>query len=324
MINKNSTVYIAGHTGMVGSAIVRALETQGFKQPITMPHKQLDLCDTSAVRQFFQSNPLDCLVVAAARVGGIYANNTYPAEFIHQNLMIEINLVHEAWQAGIQNLIFLGSSCIYPRQTEQPMPEAALLSGHLEATNEPYAVAKITGIKLCESYNRQYGTDYRSLMPPNLYGPGDNFHLKNSHVLAALVRRFHEAAADNSDKIEIWGTGKVKREFLHVDDLASACLYIMQVDKASYGKHVSPQQSHINVGSGEEITIADCAALIAQIVGFEGEIVYDTSKPDGTPRKLMDVSLIHRLGWHHSISLAEGLPSFYQWFLDNREHFRGE
>ena len=324
MIDKNSAVYVAGHTGMVGSAIVRALNTAGFKQPVTIPHKQLDLCDTKAVRRFFASNPIDCVVVAAARVGGIYANNTYPAEFIHQNLVIELNLIHEAWQAGIQKLIFLGSSCIYPRLCDQPMLESALLSGHLEATNEPYAIAKITGIKLCESYNRQYGTDYRSLMPPNLYGPGDNFHLKNSHVLAALVRRFHEAKEHSKAQIEIWGTGKVKREFLHVDDLASACLHIMQIEKDDYQKHVPAQQSHVNVGSGEEITIADCASLIGEIVGFEGEIVFDTSKPDGTPRKLMDVSLAHKLGWHHSISLADGLPSFYQWFLDNQDRFRGE
>ena len=324
MINKDSAVYVAGHTGMVGSAIVRALKTQGFNQPITLPHKQLDLCDSSAVRQFFKSNKIDCVVVAAARVGGIYANNTYPAEFIHQNLMIEINLIHEAWQAGIENLIFLGSSCIYPRLASQPMSESALLSGHLEATNEPYAIAKIAGIKLCESYNRQYGTDYRSLMPPNLYGPGDNFHLQNSHVLAALVRRFHEAKENKKDQIEIWGTGKVKREFLHVNDLASACLHIMQIDKASYNEQVPLQQSHINIGSGEEITIADCASLIAKIVGFGGKIAFDSSKPDGTPRKLMDVSLIHRLGWYHDISLADGLSTFYQWFLDNRDQFRGE
>ena len=324
MIDKNSIVYVAGHTGMVGSAIVRALETQGFNQPLTIAHKQLDLCDTAAVRRFFAAGEIDCVVLAAARVGGIYANNTYPAEFIYKNLMIETNIIHEARQAGIENLIFLGSSCIYPRMTEQPMPEAALLSGHLEATNEPYAIAKIAGIKLCESYNRQYGTDYRSLMPPNLYGPGDNFHLQNSHVLAALIRRFHDAKGSRKGHIEIWGTGKVKREFLHVDDLASACLYIMQLEKATYQKQVSAQQSHINVGSGEEITIAACAELVAKIVGFKGEIVFDDSKPDGTPRKLMDVSLIHRLGWHHRVALAEGLASFYRWFLDNQDRFRGE
>ena len=324
MIDKNSVVYVAGHTGMVGSAIVRALKTQGFNQPLTIAHKQLDLCDTVAVRRFFEASEIDCVVLAAARVGGIYANNTYPAEFIYKNLMIEINIIHEARQAGIENLIFLGSSCIYPRMAEQPMPESALLSGHLETTNEPYAIAKIAGIKLCESYNRQYGTDYRSLMPPNLYGPGDNFHLQNSHVLAALIRRFHEAKESREDHIEIWGTGKVKREFLHVDDLASACLYIMQLEKAIYQKHVFAQQSHINVGSGGEITIAACAELVAKIVGFNGEIVFDDSKPDGTPRKLMDVSLIHRLGWHHRVGLAEGLASFYRWFLDNQDHFRGE
>lgn len=324
MIDKNSTIYVAGHTGMVGSAIVRALNTHGYDQPITASHKQLDLCDTHAVRQFFKSNKIDCVIVAAARVGGIYANNTFPAEFIYQNLMIELNIIHEAWRCGVENLVFLGSSCIYPHKSEQPMREAALLSGYLEATNEPYAVAKIAGIKLCESYNRQYGTDYRSLMPPNLYGPGDNFHLKNSHVLAALVRRFHEAKEERKSKIEIWGTGKVKREFLHVDDLASACLYIMQLEKAVYQKKITAQQSHVNVGSGEEITIADCAKLIGKIVGFDGEIAFDTSKPDGTPRKLMDVSLIHSLGWRHSISLADGLPSFYQWFLDNQDKFRGK
>lgn len=324
MINKDSVVYVAGHTGMVGSAVVRVLVASDFKQPLTMPHKQLDLCDPTAVRQFFTSNKIDCVVIAAARVGGIYANNAYPAEFIYQNLMIELNIIHEAWRAGIQNLIFLGSSCIYPRSAEQPMAESALLSGHLEKTNEPYAVAKIAGIKLCESYNRQYDTDYRSLMPPNLYGPGDNFHLENSHVLAALVRRFHEAKVAGKDRIEIWGTGKVKREFLHVDDLASACLHIMQLEKQHYQKYVPAQESHVNIGSGEEITIADCASLIAEIVGFGGEIIYDTSKPDGTPRKLMDVSLIRKLGWRHRISLADGLPSFYRWFLDNQDRFRGE
>ena len=324
MINKNSSIYVAGHTGMVGASIVRTLKSQGFNKLITRSHKQLDLCDTLSVRQFFESNNIDYVVVAAARVGGIYANDTYPAEFIYQNLMIELNIIHEAWHSGVENLIFLGSSCIYPRETEQPMKESALLSNHLEATNEPYAIAKIAGVKLCESYNRQYGTDYRSLMPPNLYGPGDNFHLKNSHVLAALVRRFHDAKENKKTEIKIWGTGKVKREFLHVDDLASACLYIMQLEKAVYQKQITSQQSHINVGSGEEITIGDCASLIGKIVGFDGEIIFDSAKPDGTPRKLMDVSLIHRLGWQHSISLAEGLPTFYQWFLDNQGRFRGE
>jgi len=324
MIDKDSTIYVAGHTGMVGSAIVRALNAQNSYRLITIPHKALDLCDTFATRQFFQSQKIDCVVLAAAQVGGIYANNTYPAEFIYRNLMMEANVIHQAWQCGIQKLIFLGSSCIYPRHAAQPMVEAALLSGHLEPTNEPYAIAKIAGIKLCESYNRQYGSDYRSLMPPNLYGPGDNFHLKNSHVLAALVRRFHDAKVARQERIEIWGTGKVKREFLHVDDLAAACLYVMQLSKETYCAHVSDQCSHINIGSGEEVTIAECATLIGDIVGFDGEIVFDTSKPDGTPRKLMDVSLIHQLGWRHRISLAAGLPSFYQWFLDHQDRFRGE
>ena len=308
---------------MAGSAILRRLQKENFSNLHTASHQALDLSEQSAVRQFFKAKKIDYVVLAAAKVGGIHANNTYPAEFIYQNLMIESNVIHEAWRAGVNRLIFLASSCIYPRLSAQPMVESALLSGHLEPTNEPYAVAKIAGIKMCESYNRQYGTHYRSLMPTNLYGPGDNFHLENSHVIAALLRRFHDAREAKQPQVKIWGSGKVKREFLHVDDLASACVHIMSLDDDLYDASLSAQQSHINVGSGKDITIADCARLISKIVGYQGEIVFDTSKPDGTPRKLLDISLIKKLGWQPEIDLEQGLTSAYQWFVENHDYFRG-
>ena len=322
-MDKNCSIYVAGHNGMAGSAILRRLQKEKFSNLVTASHRELDLSEQSAVRQFFTAKKIDYVVLAAAKVGGIYANNTYPAEFIYQNLMIESNVIHEAWRAGVNRLIFLASSCIYPRLSAQPMVESALLSGHLEPTNEPYAVAKIAGIKMCESYNRQYGTRYRSLMPTNLYGPGDNFHLENSHVIAALLRRFHDAKEARQAQVKIWGSGKVKREFLHVDDLASACVHIMSLDNDLYDANVSAQQSHINVGAGKDITIADCARLISNIVGYQGEIVFDTSKPDGTPRKLLDISLIKKLGWQPEIDLEPGLTSAYQWFVENYDHFRG-
>lgn len=322
MIRKDSSIYVAGHTGMAGSAILRKLEKESFSNITTTSHQKLDLSNQSAVRKFFKTQKFDYVILAAAKVGGIYANNTYPAEFIYQNLIIETNVIHEAWQADVNRLIFLGSSCIYPRLAEQPMTESTLLSGYLEPTNEPYALAKIAGIKMCESYNRQYGTHYRSLMPTNLYGPGDNFSLENSHVIPALLRRFHDAKEAKHPQIKIWGSGKAKREFLHVDDLASACVHVMLLDDEQYDENISAQQSHINVGLGKEITIADCATLIKKIVGYEGEIVFDTSMPDGAPRKLLDISLIKKLGWQPAIDLDEGLASTYQWFVTNHNHFR--
>jgi GDP-L-fucose synthase len=313
-------IYVAGHRGMVGGAISRKLRERGA-EVITRTHAELDLTDQAAVRAFFASEKLDGVVLAAAKVGGIHANNTYPAHFIYENLMIEANVVHEAYAAGVQRLLFLGSSCIYPRAVEQPMREDALLTGVLEQTNEPYAVAKIAGIKLCESYNRQYGTDYRSVMPTNLYGPGDNFHPENSHVMPALIRRFHEAAASGAEEVVIWGTGTPYREFLHVDDMAEASLFVFDLDKENYEANTKPMLSHINVGYGEDVTIADLARLVADVTGFTGRISFDTSKPDGTMRKLMDSSRINAMGWKPSVSLIDGVKETYAWFLKDILHF---
>ncbi len=313
--------YVAGHRGMVGGAITRQLEARG-EEVITRTHADLDLTDQTAVRSFFEAEKLDVVVLAAAKVGGILANNTYPAEFIYQNLMMESNIIHQAHQVGVQKLLFLGSSCIYPRAVAQPMKEDALLTGVLEPTNEPYAIAKIAGIKLCESYNRQYGTDYRSVMPTNLYGPGDNFHPQNSHVLPALMRRFHEAAAEDLEEVVIWGTGKPMREFLHVDDMAEASLFVLDLDKETYEANTEPMLSHINVGSGTDVTIGELAQLIAKATGFKGRIGFDTSKPDGTARKLMDVSRLANMGWTANIALEDGIKSTYQWFLDNHADLR--
>ncbi|QXP84040.1 GDP-L-fucose synthase [Methylococcus sp. Mc7] len=309
-------IYVAGHRGMVGSAIVRLLQRRGHTGILTRSHSELDLTDQVAVRAFFQAEKPDQVYVAAAKVGGIHANDTYPAEFIYQNLMIEANLIHEAWRAGVQKLLFLGSSCIYPKFAPQPMGEDALLTGTLEPTNEPYAIAKIAGIKLCESYNRQYGTDYRSAMPTNLYGPGDNYHPENSHVIPALLRRFHEAKESGARSVVIWGSGTPRREFLHVDDLAEACLHIMGLDKAAYDSCTEPMQSHLNVGTGEDITIRELAELIGQVTGFAGEIAFDTAKPDGTPRKLLNVQRLAACGWRARIPLREGLEQTYKAFLD--------
>ncbi len=309
------TVFVAGHRGMVGSAILRALQGRGVPV-LTKTRSALDLTDQRAVEAYLASTQPDAVIVAAAKVGGILANNTYPAEFLYENLMIEANLIHGAHLAGVQKLLFLGSSCIYPREAPQPMPETALLTGPLEATNEPYAIAKIAGIKLCESYNRQYGRDYRSVMPTNLYGPGDNFHPQNSHVLPALIRRFHEAVETGASTVTIWGTGTPMREFLHVDDMADASLFVMELDQATYEANTQPMLSHINVGTGQDITIADLAHMIAEITGFRGEIAFDTSKPDGTPRKLMDVSRLAKMGWSAKTTLREGLESTYAWFLN--------
>ncbi|MCR8725871.1 GDP-L-fucose synthase [Frigidibacter sp. ROC022] len=306
--------YVAGHRGMVGGAILRKLEARGL-ETLTRTHAELDLTDQAAVRDFLQAEKPDQVILAAARVGGIMANNTYPADFIYDNLMIEANVIHQAFQAGVRKLLFLGSSCIYPRLAEQPMREDALLTGPLEPTNEPYAIAKIAGIKLCESYNRQHGTDYRSVMPTNLYGPGDNFHPETSHVLPALIRRFHEAARDGSEEVVVWGSGTPMREFLHVDDMAEASLFVMDLDRETYLRETEPMQSHINVGSGTDVTIRDLAETVARVTGFRGRIRFDTSKPDGTPRKLMDVSRLARLGWRARTGLEEGIRETYAWYL---------
>ena len=315
-------VFVAGHQGMVGSAIVRALEKAGDAEIITRSRSELDLLDQAAVFRFFNQNAVDEVYLAAAKVGGIWANNTYPAEFIYQNLIIEANIIHGAFQAGVRKLLFLGSSCIYPKLAEQPIAESSLLQGALEPTNEPYAIAKIAGIKLCESYNRQYGTDYRSVMPTNLYGINDNFHPENSHVVPALLRRFHEAKMQDLPSVTVWGSGSPMREFLYVDDMAGACLHVMNLPEEVYGEHVLPMSSHINVGTGKDCTIRELANTIARAVGYQGDILWDTSKPDGTPRKLLDVSLLKRLGWQYSVELDEGIERTYQWFLQNQEKFR--
>jgi GDP-L-fucose synthase len=308
-------VYVAGHRGMVGSAIVRALQARGRTDIITRTHAELDLADQSAVRDFFAREKPGEVVLAAAKVGGIHANNTYPAEFIYENLMMEANVVHQAWKAGVKRLLFLGSSCIYPVRAAQPMREDALLTGTLEPTNEPYAIAKIAGIKLCESYNRQYGVDFRSVMPTNLYGPGDNYHPENSHVIPALIRRFHEAKESRAPKVVIWGTGTPRREFLYVDDMAEASAHVMELDAATYQANTAPMLSHINVGTGEDITIAELAKVVAKVVGYEGRIEQDPTKPDGSPRKLMDVSRLKALGWRPRVGLEEGLALAYRDFL---------
>ncbi len=311
-------VFVAGHRGMVGSAIVRMLRPLASGQKLQLvlrSHDELDLIDAAQVEEFFAGHAIDTVYLAAARVGGIQANHLQPAEFIRQNLMIETNVIHQAWRYRVQKLLFLGSSCIYPRLAAQPIVESALLDGALEPTNEPYAVAKIAGIKLCESYNRQYGCDYRSLMPTNLYGPGDSFNLESSHVLPALLRKIHEAHQTSAPEVVVWGSGRPLREFLHVDDLAAACLHLMQLDRGLLHPLLSPQCSHLNVGSGEEISIADLAQLIAGIVGFQGKLRFDTSKPDGTPRKLLDSGKLRSLGWAPAVSLREGILRTYRHFL---------
>lgn len=316
-MNKDSIIFIAGHLGMVGSAIQRKLEQRGFKNLITRTHKDLDLTKQAAVDDFFRSQNIDYVILAAAKVGGIFANNNNPAEFIYKNIMIQANVIHAAYEFDVQKLLFLGSSCIYPKNASQPMSEKELLAGKLEPTNEPYAIAKIAGIKMCESYNRQFDTDFRSLMPTNLYGPFDNFHPKNSHVIPALLRRFHEAVINRSDSINIWGTGEPYREFLHVDDLASAAIHLMNLEKELYSSSISPQQSHINVGSGNDLKIKDLSMLIAKVVDFNGSIHFDSSMPDGSPKKLLDTSLMNSFGWRQKISLEQGLKETYKWYLEN-------
>ena len=304
---------------MAGSAILRTLRAKGFgaQDVVVRTHLQLDLTNQSAVRTFFQQEKPDQVYLAAAKVGGIHANNTYPAEFIYQNLMVEANVIHEAWLAGVKKLLFLGSSCIYPKQTTQPMSESALLTGTLESTNEPYAIAKIAGIKLCESYNRQYGTDYRSVMPTNLYGIGDNYHPENSHVIPALIRRVHEAKVKSAPVVTIWGTGTPRREFLYIDDMAAACFHVMNLDQETYNAYTTPMQSHINAGSSEDVTIKELALTLAKVIGYEGAIEFDPMKPDGTPRKLMDSTRLNNLGWQANVSLEEGLRLAYTDFLKN-------
>lgn len=308
-------VYLAGHRGMVGGAILRQLQRRPGVQVITRTHADLDLTDQAAVRAFLQEARPDVVILAAAKVGGIVANDSYPADFIYENLMIECNVIHQSFAAGVRRLLQLGSSCIYPRAVAQPMREDALLTGVLEPTNEPYAVAKIAGIKLCESYNRQHGTDYRSVMPTNLYGPGDNFHPSNSHVLPALIRRFHEGKLAGADSVTIWGTGSPRREFLHVDDMAEASLFVLDLPKPLYDANTSPMLSHINVGTGEDIPILDVARMVAEVVGYRGAILTDPTKPDGTPRKLMDVSRLASMGWRAKIGLRAGLEDTYRWYL---------
>ena len=318
-MNQSDKIYIAGHNGMVGSAIVRNLSKKGFVNIITRSSSELDLTNQQDTHGFLQEERPDYVVISAAKVGGIYANNSYPAEFIYQNLMIETNLIHGSYLAGVNQLLFLGSSCIYPKDSLQPIKEEYLLGGILEETNESYAVAKIAGIKLCESYNRQYDTDYRSIMPTNLYGSNDNFHSKNSHVIPALIQKFHKAKVNNNSSVEVWGSGKPMREFLHVDDMADASVYVINLDRNKLKKEVIPMLSHINIGTGIDISIKNVAKIIREVVRFDGEIVFNTEMPDGTKRKLLDIVRIENLGWKHSISLEDGLQATYKWFLENNK-----
>jgi GDP-L-fucose synthase len=310
-------IFVAGHRGMVGAAIVRALRARGHSHFVLRTHAEMDLSNQAAVNDFFASERPDQVYMAAARVGGIHANNTYPAEFIYSNLMVQANVIHAAYKHGAHKLLFLGSSCIYPRLAPQPMAEEALLTGTLEPTNEPYAVAKIAGIKICESYNRQYGTDYRSVMPTNLYGPGDNYHPENSHVVPAMLQRFHEAKLEDAPSVTVWGTGTPRREFLYVDDMAAACLHVMNLDVATWAEHTHPMQRLLNVGYGTDVSIAELAHCVARAVGYEGEITFDTNRPDGSPRKLLDSSRLHKLGWKPKVGLEEGLELAYADFAAN-------
>jgi len=317
-INKEAKIFIAGHGGMVGSAITRQLKQLGYQNFIEVNRSELDLVNQAEVEKFFDTYRPDYVFLAAAKVGGIHANNEFPAEFIYQNLMIESNVIHSAYKTGVKRLLFLGSSCIYPKLASQPMAESSLLTGQLEPTNEPYALAKIAGIKLCESYNRQYGCDFRSVMPTNLYGPEDNFHPENSHVIPAMLRRFHEAKLTDLPSVEIWGTGAPKREFLYVDDMAAASIHVMGLGLDTYKTETSEMQSHINVGTGKDVSIKQLAETIKAVVGYQGEINFNSDKPDGAPRKLLDVSLLGRMGWQASVDLQAGLAKAYEWFLENQ------
>lgn len=317
-MNKNSNIYVAGHLGLVGSAIVRQLEASGFDGLITRTRDELDLTDQSKVRALFEAEKPEYVILAAAKVGGIHANNTYPAEFIYENIMIEANVIDAAYRNGVKRLLFLGSTCIYPKAVEQPMREDALLTDVLESTNEPYALAKIAGIKLCESYNRQYGTDFRSVMPTNLYGINDNFHPENSHVIPALMRRFYEAKVNNASEVVVWGSGNAMREFLYVDDMAAASLFVLNLDDEIYRENTRPMLSHINVGTGVDITIRELAETMKQVVCFEGKLLFDSTKPDGAPRKLIDVSRLAAMGWNYGVELEEGLRRTYEWYLGDK------
>jgi len=317
-MNLNDKIYIAGHRGLVGSAIVRQLEERGFTNLLMRMHKELDLTNQAQVQDFFKKEQPDYVILAAAKVGGIHANNTYPADFIYQNMMIEANVISSAYENKAKRLLFLGSTCIYPKTVEQPMREDALLTGVLEPTNEPYALAKIAGIKLCESYNRQHGTDFRSVMPTNLYGVNDNFHPENSHVIPALMRRFHEARVNNDDEVVVWGTGNAMREFLYVDDMAAASLFVLELDEKTYQANTKSMLSHINVGTGKDITIREMAETMKKVVGFKGELSFDTTKPDGAPRKLIDVSRLSNMGWRYGVDLKDGLIETYDWYLRSR------
>ena len=316
-MQSNYKIFIAGHNGLVGSAITRRLESKGFKNLLTMSHSELDLTNQALVLSFFKREQPDFVFLAAAKVGGIHANSIYPADFIYDNMMIQANIIHAAYQYKVKKLLFLGSTCIYPKLADQPIKEDALLTGRLESTNEPYAIAKISGIKLCESYNRQYGTDFRSVMPTNLYGINDNFHPENSHVIPALLRRIHEAKINNSTEVTIWGDGKAMREFLFVDDMAEASIFILELSKDTYDKHVNPMMSHINIGTSLDISILELAETIKTVVGFKGFLKFDSSKPNGSPRKLVDTSKLKSMGWSYKTDLKQGLEKTYQWYLKN-------
>ena len=316
-MNLNDKIYIAGHRGLVGSAIVRQLKERGFDNLLVRTHKELDLIHQVQVKNFFKQEKPDYVILAAAKVGGINANNTYPADFIYRNIMIEANVINSAYESKVKRLLFLGSTCIYPKAVQQPMREDAILTSTLEPTNEPYALAKIAGIKLCESYNRQYNTDFRSVMPSNLYGINDNFHPENSHVIPALMQRFHKAKINHESKVEVWGTGNVKREFLYVDDMAKASLFILGLDKDIFKANTCPMLSHVNLGTGKDLTIRELAELIKEVVGFKGKLIFDLTKPDGPPRKLIDISRLSNMGWQSSVALKDGLEKTYNWYLDS-------
>jgi len=323
-MNLNDKIYIAGHRGLVGSAIVRQLKERGFDNLIMRTHKELDLINQAQVKNFFKQEKPDYVILAAAKVGGINANNTYPADFIYRNIMIEANVINSAYESKVKRLLFLGSTCIYPKAVQQPMREDAILTSTLEPTNEPYALAKIAGIKLCESYNRQHGTDFRSVMPTNLYGINDNFHPENSHVIPALMGRFHKAKVNNDSEVIVWGTGNAMREFLYMDDMAAASLFVLELDEKTYQANTKPMLSHINLGTGEDITIREMAETMKEVVGFEGKLSFDITKPDGAPRKLIDVSRLSNLGWTYTVDLKVGLEKTYEWYLSQSRLRREE
>jgi GDP-L-fucose synthase len=322
-MNLNDKIYVAGHRGLVGSAIVRQLESRGFANLLTHTHKELDLTNQTAVQAFFKQEKPDYVILAAAKVGGIHANNAYPADFIYQNIMIEANVINSAYENKVKRLLFLGSTCIYPKAVEQPMREDALLTDVLEPTNEPYALAKIAGIKLCESYNRQHGTDFRSVMPTNLYGINDNFHPENSHVIPALMQRFHQAKINNDPEVVVWGTGNAMREFLYVDDMAQASLFVLELNEQTYKANTQPMLSHINVGTGKDMAIREMAETMKQVVGYQGKVIFDTARPDGTLRKLVNISKLKKMGWTYNTSIEAGLKETYKWYTNNLCKNRG-